>query len=193
MILSGSLLAVSYAVYGLYFNLYMPADRGIIIANIFWAMVNTGIAYTAVKYAIEKIQRRKDFRFPANILARNRLIVVDDLHERGALIQTTERFKLGSVLSLRLSLGDKTVEIKGIVLYLKRSVDRKVPVFYYGIEFEDDSRETRDAKDAIIAYNFSYAVNKMMKGLPIDNETPLLKFNNIIRKPPMRLWRTYEK
>ncbi|MCL4537451.1 MAG: hypothetical protein M1610_07665, partial [Nitrospirae bacterium] len=70
---------------------------------------------------------------------------------------------------LRLSLGDKTVEIKGIVLYLKKSVNRRVPVFYYGIEFEDDSR---DAKDAIIVYNFSHAVNKMMKGLSIDNETP---------------------
>ncbi|MDA8340187.1 MAG: hypothetical protein M0Z70_12885, partial [Nitrospiraceae bacterium] len=88
---------------------------------------------------------------------------------------------------LRLSLGDKTVEIKGIVLYLKKSVNRRVPVFYYGIEFEDDSREAWDAKDAIIVYNFSHSVNKMMKGLSIDNETPLLKLNDMIKKNSVSL------
>ncbi|MDA8215082.1 MAG: glycosyltransferase [Nitrospiraceae bacterium] len=181
LILSGSVTSILYAISGL---AVYKIDRGIVIANIFWAMVNTGIAYTVIKYSIEKIQRRRDFRFPADILARNRLIVVEDIHERGALIQTTEKFKLGSILSLRLSLGDKTVEIKGIVLYLKKSVNRRVPVFYYGIEFEDDSR---DAKDAIIVYNFSHAVNKMMKGLSIDNETPLLKLNDMIKKNSVSL------
>lgn len=184
LILSGSITSILYAISGL---AVYKIDRGIVIANIFWAMVNTGIAYTVIKYSIEKIQRRRDFRFPADILARNRLIVVEDLHERGALIQTTEKFKLGSILSLRLSLGDKTVEIKGIVLYLKKSVNRRVPVFYYGIEFEDDSREAWDAKDAIIVYNFSHSVNKMMKGLSIDNETPLLKLNDMIKKNSVSL------
>jgi cellulose synthase (UDP-forming) len=181
LILSGSLLAVLYAIYGLYFNLYLPADRGIIIANVFWATLNTGLAYTAVSYAVNKVQRRKDFRFPVNILARNRLIVIEDLHENGASIQSTERFELGSTVSLRLSLMDKTVEIKGIVLYMKRSTDRGISIYYYGIEFEKDFM---DAKDAIVLYNFMYSLNRMMKELSIANKTPLLKLNGMIKKNP---------
>ncbi|MFZ6006770.1 MAG: glycosyltransferase [Nitrospirota bacterium] len=167
LILSGSVIAISYAISGL---AAYKIERGIVIANIFWAIVNTGLSYAAVKYAIEKIQRRRDFRFPANILARNRLIVVDDLHERGASIQTTERFELGSILSLRLSLGDKTVEIKGIVLYMKKSTNRRIPVYHYGIEFE---KNAMDVKDAITAYNFSFAVKKMMTGFSFAGMTPL--------------------
>lgn len=160
-------------------------------------MVNTGIAYTAVRYAIGKIQRRKNFRFPANVHAvavlsnpGKRLIVVKDLHEDGASIQAADRFKAGSMLTLYFSLGKRTFEIKGRVLYVKEGYDRRTPTFYHGIEFEKFSG---DAKDAIVVYNFSYAVRKMMQALSIANETPLLKFNNIIKKPPMRLWRTYEK
>jgi hypothetical protein len=181
LILSVGILSIIWTISGL---APYEIDREIIAANIFWALINTGIAYTAVRYALRKVQRRKDFRFPANLPALavfpnpgSRLIVVDNLHERGALIHSTERFKSGSILTLCLPLAHRTVEIKGRVLYSKEDSARGIPIFRHGIEFE---KVSGDARDAIVMFNFSYAVNKMMNNLSIAEDTPLLRLHRML-------------
>ncbi|MDA8338393.1 MAG: glycosyltransferase [Nitrospiraceae bacterium] len=182
LILSVGILSIFWTISGL---APYKVDRGVIAANIFWALINTGLAYTAGRYALRKVQRRKDFRFPANLPALavfpnpgSRLIVVEDLHEKGASTHSQERFKAGSTLTLRLPLAHRTVEIKGRVLYSKEGSDRGIPIFHHGIEFEEVSG---DARDAIVMFNFSYAVNKMMNNLSIAEETPLLKLQRMLR------------
>lgn len=182
LILFGSILSIFWTVSG--FSTY-KIDRGIILANIFWAMVNTGIAYAAIRYALGKIQRRKDFRFPVNVPALatfpnpgKRFVVVEDMHEKGASIYSFDRFEPSMTFPLRLFLGNKIIEINSTILYLKKVSNIGNPVFHYAIEFDDASRE---AKDAIVKFNFSYAVNKMMNNLSIAEETPLFKLSHMLR------------
>jgi cellulose synthase (UDP-forming) len=181
LILSVGILSIIWTISGL---APYEIDREIIAANIFWALINAGIAYTAVRYALRKVQRRKDFRFPANLPALavfpnpgSRLVVAEDLHERGALIHSPERFKSGSILTLCLPLARRTVEIKGRVLYSKEDSARGIPIFRHGIEFE---KVSGDARDAIVMFNFSYAVNKMMNNLSIAEDTPLLRLHRML-------------
>jgi hypothetical protein len=62
---------------------------------------------------------------------------------------------------------------------MKMSTNRRIPVYHYGIEFE---KNTMDVKDAITVYNFSFAVKKMMTDISFAGMTPLLKLNDMIKK-----------
>jgi cellulose synthase (UDP-forming) len=181
LVISGSLLAVIYAVSGLaHYNLESSA----IIANIIWTTVHAGIAYTAVKYALNKVQRRNDFRFPVNIPAVAALsnpgimpLAITDLHEKGAAFSAFKRFEKGAVLPVSLSIAGKTLNAAVRVLHVKQKNISGVSVFYHGTEFVDLPAENRDA---ITGFNFSYGVNKMMICLNISKETPLSRLLRLI-------------
>lgn len=159
-------------------------SEGVIIANIFWALLNTGIAFIAVKYAFGKVQRRREFRFPVNLPALatlanpgKRMVVVNDLHECGSSVTAFDRFDVGSQLLLNFSLDGRVVEARGEILHVKCANNYGAPVFHYGVGFEEISRQTRDA---IIDFNFSHAVNRMIGELPINSETPLTRMRGLL-------------
>ncbi|MBI5026964.1 MAG: glycosyltransferase [Nitrospirae bacterium] len=183
LIAVGSPIAIIWALSGI--GSFKETDRGIIYANIFWAMINTGLAYTVIRYAIRKIQRRRNFRFPAIIPAfatfpnqAKQLVVVEDLHEKGASVCCFYKLQTGWTFPLRLILADKAVEVNGRILNVREARVNGMPIFYHGIGFNGLSREIRDA---IIGFNFSYALNRMMGDLSVSEETPFLKLGRMFR------------
>lgn len=186
-IVSAGILSVGWAVYRLVFN--GLSDWEWVTGSTFWVLFNTGIAGATIKFAHQKVQRRRAFRFPAHLPALamdatgaapdKRMVVVRDLHEGGASITSFERLDINSAIHLRIPLAEKAVTVKGRVLHAQGPNTSDAPVFHFGVGFEDLTREVRDA---ILDFNFNHAVHRMMQDHSIINDTPVARLRDRLRK-----------
>lgn len=161
----------------------------LIAGSIFWVLVNCGFAGTAIYFARKKVQRRHAFRFPTNLPALaidttvagsdKKMVTVNDLHEGGALITSFDKLDINTKVLLHIPFADRVVTVKGKVLHFHGEAGSKVPVFHYGVGFEEISKE---ARDAILDFDFTHAVNRMMQGHSIVNETPLARLVGLLHR-----------
>lgn len=78
-------------------------------------------------------------------------MVILDISERGAQVETTFKLHLDSLHDFRLSLGARSVVLKGRIVYCHIGELREGGVLYRsGIEFIEPSQHARDAIAAFI-------------------------------------------
>ena len=181
VIVSCGVFSVSWALVSAMTN--KVADWDLLAGSIFWVVLNSGIAGASISFAQKKVQRRRGFRFPANIPVlvmdssshgslSERLMVLNDLHEQGAAITGFAKLPANAEIQLHIPLPDKTLVIKGRIFHIKELSQGAVPVFSYGVSFNDVGKENWDS---ILDFNFNHAVNKMMGDHSILNETPMAR------------------
>ncbi len=170
LILAGSVLGIGYAV----IRLGELPNRDMYIANIFWALLNTGVASSCILWTLRKKHKRKNFRFPVNFPAMVRVngistaVSVEDLHEGGASLISPTDFERGQDIELNLIPQDTDLIVKGIVLYAKRIEElalNRIGVRFY--ELDDEK------KRKITALNFKFFLKKYMEDHDKPFHTPL--------------------
>ncbi len=181
-VLSGNILAVLWTVS---FAPYKLAQSFVII-NIFWALFNSGLAFLVIKHSLKKIQRRKDFRFPAKIVAlidseneSTALAIVEDIHEKGISLNSSAQLDPKKKIELTFLFPGKPVSVSGRVLNADNFSTGTVCSYFYRIVFDDVADA---AQDKIIEFSFSYALNKMMCEFGIDRDTPLEKIGKVLER-----------
>ncbi len=188
VIVSFGVVSVVWAVVRVMNDTY--AEWDLFTGSIFWVIINSGIATVTIRFAQNKVQRRRDFRFPANIpvLVRDsfpqgnsseRLMVLNDLHEEGAAMTGFAKLEAHAEIHLHIPLPDKTVVVKGSIFHRKELSQGPVPVFSYGVAFNDVGKENWDS---IFDFNFTHAVNRMMDDFSMLNETPLTRLLGRLRR-----------
>lgn len=148
-------------------------------ANIFWASVNLTLTFLALLWTLRRKQRRRNFRFPANVPAivkykeKEYPVTVLDINEEGASLISRVKGVRGKV-KLLLEFEDIKLDLKGRVVYSTKGTHVR-----YGLEFVDLSEEE---KDAIRDVSFRFLLTEFMKRTDCGGRT-LLSF--ILRD----LWR----
>ena len=186
-IVAAGVLSVGYAAYRLVAT--GGSDWEWITGSTFWVLFNTGIAGATIKFAREKVQRRRAFRFPADLPALvmdatgavpdKRMVVVRDLHEGGASITSFDKLDINSSVLLRIPLAEKAVTVKGRILHAQGTSMSDTAAFHYGVGFEDLAG---DVRDTILDFNFNHAVHRMMQDHSIANDTPVERLRDRLRK-----------
>ncbi len=181
LVLAGSASAIAWA---LFFAPYRLA-HGFVIANILWAFLNSGIAFLAIKYSLGKVQRRKDFRFPAKIVALvnsenndTAIAIIEDIHEKGISMNSFARLDPGKKTELTFLFPGKPVSVSGRILNGGPPTADGLRHFYR-MAFDEVAA---DAQNRIIEFSFTYALNKMMGESATVFDTPLERIGQFIER-----------
>lgn len=151
-------------------------NRDLYLANMFWALINLGLATGCVAWTLGKKQLRRDFRFPANFPARISVngaetpATIEDLHEKGCAIIAGRSLERGDEVSVRVHFLDEELEVEGTVLYSKPFDG--MPLYRLGILFHGVHEGIRDK---IREFNFRFLLKKYMEEMDRPPETPMQK------------------
>ena len=183
-VLGVSLTGVGYAL----LNFNNVHQEGVYAANIFWALLNSGVASACVLWSIGRKNLRGIFRFPANFPALMRMngtrtaVTLDDLNERGVALLSQKAVKKGDKVELSLEFQDEELLLEGEVLYSSR-ID-SIDVSRVGVRFGklDSSTEKR-----VNLFNFRFLLKKYMEHRDVPSDTPLSRLFSLLQgKKPKR-------
>ncbi len=151
-------------------------------ANLFWAILNSSFILGFVVWAVKKVQRRREFRFPANFPAilvngSTTAIVVNDIHTEGASITSTRHINPGQRVTLRLLYIGERVSIEAETLRTERLYDYDSDLYKIGLKFLNVSDEL---KTKILTFNFRFALMKLMNDVSKPFPTPISFINDLI-------------
>jgi cellulose synthase (UDP-forming) len=176
-ILVANLLAIPVGV--ALFALYHELPLGALIANVFWASVNTGLAATVVSFSLKLgAFRRKDYRFPIPIPARIRfgaappvLGVLDDVSSSGFKYygQVPEHLEVGARFAGELFLPSARLPFSAVVRVETRDPDTGA-LRGIGCSFEWHGEAERDGLDL---YLYGSDLQWQINGLGERARTPL--------------------
>jgi len=138
--------------------------------NLLWAFLNVSLAVAIIRFSRKKHQHRSAFRFlfllpcvyhPINkTLYSPQIGLVRDCHEDGASLFTSHPLSKGIPIHLTMSVGNRPLDVDGVIITADRETQGVPSVFRNGIRF---THITPEDQSLLIKYSFEYSIPKFME------------------------------
>lgn len=138
--------------------------------NLLWAFLNAGLALAIIRFSRKKHQHRSAFRFlfllpcvyhPINkTLYSPQIGLVRDCHEDGASLFTSHPLEQGIPIHVTMSVGNRSLDLDGVVITADKETQEGPSVFRNGIRF---THITPEDQSLLIKYSFEYSIPKFME------------------------------